>query len=74
MKELVKKLKILQDFDVKLEGDIDEILDNPSSWAEKIAEKEIMGNIPNYMEAKKIGVEFAEKIVKLDQDEIKNQN
>ena len=74
LKELVKKLKILQDFDVKLEGDIDEILDNPSSWAEKIAEKEIMGNIPNYMEAKKIGVEFAEKIVKLDQDEIKNQN
>ena len=74
MKELVKKLKELQNFDVKLEGDIDEILDNPSSWAEKIAEKEIMDNIPNYMEAKKIGVEFAEKIVKLDQDEIKNQN
>tara|TARA_R100000808_G_C2148375_1_gene156518 strand:- start:1947 stop:2048 length:102 start_codon:yes stop_codon:yes gene_type:complete len=30
--------------------------------------------VPNYMQAKKIGVEFAKKIVKLEQDETNNQN
>ena len=74
MKELVKKLKELQDFDIKLEGDIEEIIDNPSTWAEKAAEKALMDNIPTYNKAKKIGVEFAKKIVKLEQDEINNQN
>ena len=74
MKKLVKKLKKLQDFDIVLEGDVDEILDNPSSWAEKFAEKQIMEFVPNYMQAKKIGVEFAKKIVKLEQDETNNQN
>ena len=69
MKELVKKLKQLQNFDIKLEGDIDEILDNPSSWAEKFAEEQIMNFVPNYIEAKKYGVDFAKKIVKLEQDE-----
>ena len=74
MKELVKKLKALQNFDIILKGDIEEVLDNPSSWAEKVAEKSLMENIPIYNKAKKIGVEFAKKIVKLEQDEINNQN
>ena len=69
LKELVKKLKQLQDFNIKLEGDIEEIQDNPSSWAEKTAEAEIIKNLPRYRQAKKLGVDFAKKISKLDQDE-----
>ena len=62
MIEFAKKLKNLNKFDVKFEGDIVSIMDNPREWAELFAEKTIVENIPRYMNAKELGKEFADEI------------
>ena len=62
MIEYAKKLKQLNKFKVELEGDVPEIINNPKEWAEKFAEQAIIQNIPRYLEAKKLGEEFADEI------------
>ena len=57
-----KKLKNLNKFDVEFEGNIEDIIENPKEWAEKFAEKTVVENIPRYLEAKKLGKEFADEI------------
>ena len=62
MIEYAKKLKQLNKFKVELQGDDPEIINNPKEWAEKFAEQAIIQNIPRYLEAKKLGKEFADGI------------
>ena len=64
--EYAKKLKELNKFDIKFEGNIESIIENPREWAELFAEKIVVENIPRYMNAKELGKEFA--------DEIRNRN
>ena len=62
LREYAKKLKQLNKFKVNLEGDVPKIINNPKEWAEKFAEQAIIQNIPRYLEAKKLGKEFADGI------------
>ena len=41
---------------------IQEIIQNPRSWAEKVAEKEIVRHIDRYKKAKELGIAFAKEI------------
>ena len=59
-----KKLKKLNKFDIEFEGNVEDIIENPKEWAEKFAEKTVVENIPRYLEAKKLGKEFADDINK----------
>ena len=58
----MKQLKELQNFDITLEGDIKNIIDNPQEWAEQIAEDAILAELPRYRKAKKLGEEFANEL------------
>ena len=62
MKQLVKQLKELQNFDITLEGDIKSIIENPQEWAEQFAESVIMKEMPRYLKAKTLGENFAREI------------
>jgi hypothetical protein len=62
----VSNLKDLHKFEVTLDGDIEEIIDNPREWAEQIAEREILKHLPLYTKAFKLGEEFANEIVDKD--------
>ena len=62
----MKSLKDLLNFDISLEGSIEDILDDPSGWAEQFAEKAIIKEIPRYQKAKKLGEAFANKIYHKD--------
>jgi hypothetical protein len=61
-----KKLKKLNKFDIEFEGNVKDIIENPKEWAEKFAEKILVENIPRYLEAKKLGKEFADDIKNRD--------
>ena len=41
---------------------IQEIIQNPRAWAEKVAEKELLNNLHRYKEAKTLGENFAKEI------------
>ena len=58
----MKQLKELHNFNISLEGDIKEIIENPQEWAEKIAEDTIMQEVPRYLKAKNLGEKFAREI------------
>ena len=58
----MKQLKELQQFDIALEGDIKEIIENPQEWAEQFAEDVIMKEVPRYLKAKNLGENFAREI------------
>ena len=58
----MKQLKELHNFNISLEGDIKEIIENPQEWAEKIAEDTIMQEVPRYLKAKNLGENFAREI------------
>ena len=62
--EYAKKLKSLNKFDIKFEGNISSIIENPREWAELFAEKTVVENIPRYKKAKDLGKEFANDINK----------
>ena len=62
MIEYAKKLKELNKLDIKFEGNISSIIENPREWAELFAEKVIVENIPRYKKAKDLGREFASEI------------
>ena len=58
----MKQLKELHNFNITLEGDIEEIIENPQEWAEQIAEDTIMQEVPRYLKAKNLGEKFAREI------------
>ena len=58
----MKHLKELHNFNISLEGDIKEIIENPQEWAEQIAEDTIMQEVPRYLKAKTLGENFAREI------------
>ena len=58
----MKQLKELHNFDITIEGDIKEILADPSACAEKFAEDAIMKEVPRYLKAKTLGENFAREI------------
>ena len=62
MKQLVKQLKELQKFDITLEGNIKDIIENPQEWAENFAEEAIMKEMPRYLKARTLGENFAREI------------
>ena len=62
--EYAKKLKQLNKFDIEFEGNVANIIENPKEWAKEFAEQAIIQNIPRYLEAKKLGKEFANGISK----------
>ena len=62
MKQHVKQLKDLHQFDIVLKGDIKSIIENPREWAEKIAEDKIMEEMPRYLKARTLGENFAREI------------
>ena len=58
----MKQLKELHQFNITLEGDIEEIIDDPQAWAEEFAESAIMKEVPRYLKAKTLGENFAREI------------
>ena len=62
LKRHVKQLKELHQFDIALEGNIKEIIADPSAWAEQFAEDTLMKEVPRYLKAKNLGEKFAREI------------
>ena len=62
MIKFVKKLKALHKFDIELEGNIEDIMENPKEWAEKMAESAILSNLDRYIEARELGKEFSDEV------------
>ena len=58
----MKQLKELHRFDITIEGDIKEIIADPSAWAEETAESIILKEVPRYLKAKTLGENFAREI------------
>ena len=58
----MKQLKELHQFDIALEGNIKEIIADPSAWAEQFAEDTLMKEVPRYLKAKNLGEKFAREI------------
>ena len=67
MIEFAKKLKSLNKFDVKLEGNVKDIIKKPKEWAKLMAERSIIENIPRYIKAKRLGKGFADGIKESDE-------
>ena len=63
MKEYVSKIKNLKDnINIDLDGDIADIIQDPKTWAESIAEVMIAQNAEKLIQARKLGEEFAKTI------------
>ena len=63
MRESVSKIKDLNKFDIDIDGDISEIIADPKTWAESIVNKILLENVNRIMKARKLGEEFAKKIL-----------
>ena len=63
MKEYVSKIIELKDIiSVDLKGDIADIIKDPKSWAESVAEVIIANNADKLIKARKLGENFANEI------------
>ena len=54
----VRKLDKINNIEVKLDGNIEEIIRDPIKWGEEQAEKFILQFQDEYFEAKKLGEDF----------------
>ena len=63
MKGFVKQVKQLHDFDIDIDGDISEIIEDPKAWATKIAEQLIIKNAKRISTARKLGEDFGKSLV-----------
>ncbi len=54
----VRELDKINNLEVKFQGTIQEIINNPERWAEKQAERILFENENKYLQAKKLGKEF----------------
>ena len=66
MREFVNKVKKIRDFNIELEGNIEEILKDPRAWASKITEEQIVLHSDKIKSSKKLGEEFANAIINKD--------
>ena len=63
MKEYVNKIKALKDnINIDLKGDIADIIKDPRTWAEAVAEIEIAKNAEKLIKSRKLGEEFGKRI------------
>ena len=62
LRESVSKIKDLNKFDIDIDGDIAEIIEDPKVWAEKITNKILLQNVNRIMKARKLGEDFGRKI------------
>ena len=63
MKEYVNKIKTLKDnINVDLKGDIADIIIDPKSWAESVAEGILAQEADKLIQARKLGEEFGKRI------------
>jgi len=63
LKEFVNKIKDLKDeINVELDGNIADIIKDPRSWAESLAESMIARNADKIIKSRKLGEEFGKKI------------
>tara|TARA_Y100001937_G_C6909714_1_gene236980 strand:+ start:338 stop:544 length:207 start_codon:yes stop_codon:yes gene_type:complete len=63
LKEFVSKIKDLKDeINVELDGNIADIIKDPKSWAESLAESMIVRNADKIIKSRKLGEEFGKKI------------
>ncbi len=63
LRESVSKIKDLNKFDIDIDGDIAEIIEDPKTWAEKITNKILLQNVNKIMKARKLGEEFGKEIL-----------
>ena len=63
LRESVSKIKELNKLDIDIDGDISEIIADPKTWAESIVNKILLENVNRIMKARKLGEEFAKKIL-----------
>ena len=64
LRESVSKIKDLNKFDIDIDGDIAEIIEDPKVWAEKITNKILLQNVNRIMKARKLGEEFGTRLTK----------
>ena len=63
MKEYVNKIKDLKNnISIDLKGDIADIIKDPRTWAESVAEVMIAQNADKLIQARKLGEKFAQEI------------
>ncbi len=63
MREFVSKIKDLHKFDIDIDGDISEIIADPKTWGESIANKILLENVNRIMKSRKLGEEFGKKLL-----------
>ena len=68
LRESVSKIKALNKFDIDIDGDIAEIIEDPKVWAEKITNKILLQNVNRIMKARKLGEDFGKRLKNKDKD------
>ena len=58
----VRKLDKINNVEVDLDGNIEDIIDDPVAWGEKQVEKIILQYQDKYFEAKQLGEEFWDEV------------
>ena len=68
LRESVSKIKALNKFDIDIDGDIAEIIEDPKVWAEKITNKILLQNVNRITKARKLGEDFGKRLKNKDKD------
>ena len=69
MVEYVKKLQELNNIDIEIpQEDIETVIKNPKQYALNFVEFHVTKNLLKFIEANKIGVDFASKNMELDSE------
>jgi len=63
LRKFVSKIKDLHKFDIDIDGDISEIMIDPKTWAESIANKILLENVNRIMKSRKLGEEFGKRLL-----------
>ena len=63
MRESVSKIKELNKIDIDIDGDISDIIEDPKTWGEAIANKILLQNVNRITKARKLGEEFGRKLI-----------
>ena len=58
----VRKLDKINNVELELQGNLNQILENPIEWAEAQVDNAIKSNIDKYLESKALGEEFYDEI------------
>ena len=63
LKEFVSKIKDLKsEINIELNGNVADIIVNPKSWAESIAEQMVAANADKIIKARQLGEQFGKEI------------